>query len=96
MTSETEFDYWALMPLGKGAKIPAGLTEFTVPGGPYAECPVASLAEMGGAYGYLYGTWGTTRQDCSVNFHLPSFELYNNEEYLNKGSLILYVPITKK
>jgi predicted transcriptional regulator YdeE len=98
MTSEFEFDYWAVMPLGKDAKTPAGLEEVAIPGGTYAECPLKSLAEMGDAYMYLYGDkgWGAGRTDYAVNFQGASLELYNSAEYLEKGTLTLLIPLIRK
>lgn len=96
MTSETALDYWAVMPLGKGASTPEGLSECAIPGGLYAECPVKSLQEMGQAYEYLYTAWSQTQKDYAVNFMAPCFELYNNEIFLKTGALTLYIPVTKK
>ncbi len=95
MTSETNFDYWAVMPLGKDAKTPEGLSEITIAGGTYAECPVKSLAEMGDAYTYLYTQWGEEQKDYAVNFQGACLELYG-KEYLENGSLTLCVPVLKK
>ncbi len=95
MTSETEFDYWAVMPLGKDENIPEGLTELTIAGGQYAECPIKSLKEMTEAYTYLYTAWGQTQKEYAVNFQAPCFERYTRE-YLKDGSLILYAPVVKK
>jgi predicted transcriptional regulator YdeE len=95
MTSETEFDYWAVMPLGNGAKVPAGLEEITIPGGAYAECPVKSLQEMGEAYTYIYTAWSAAQKDYAVNFQAPCLELYTTD-YLKNGSLTVYAPVVKK
>ncbi len=96
MTSQTGLDYWAVMPLGKDAKIPEGLSECTIPAGLYAECPVKSLAEMGEAYTYLYTVWGQAQKEYAVDGMAVCFELYKSEEFLKNGSLTVYVPVTKK
>lgn len=95
MTSETEFDYWAVMPLGKDAKAPDGLAELSLPGGLYAECPVKSLAEMSEAFTYLYGPWGASQKEYALNMQAPGFECYTRD-YLKNGSLIVYAPVIKK
>ncbi len=95
MTSETEFDYWAVMPLGKDAKIPEGLSELSIPGGLYAECPVKSLAGMSEAYTYLYTAWAQSQNEYAVNFQAPGFERYT-PDFLKDGSLIICAPVTKK
>jgi predicted transcriptional regulator YdeE len=95
MTSETEFDYWAVMPLGTDAKVPAGLEAVAISGGMYAECPIKSLAEMGDAYPYLYMKWGETQKEYAVDFQGAGLELYT-KEYLENGSLTLRIPLIKK
>ena len=95
MTSETEFDYWAVMPLGKGASVPEGLSELTIPGGLYAECPVKSLEEMGEAYTYLYTAWGQGQKEYAVNFQGPGLERYTSE-FMKNGSLTVCAPVVKK
>ncbi len=95
MTSETEFDYWAVLPLGKDANVPAGLEEITIPAGFYAQCPLKSLAEMGEAYNYLNTKWSGERKDYAVDFQGMGLELYG-KEYMENGSLTLCVPLLRK
>ncbi len=95
MTSETEFDYWAVMPLGKDVKVPEGLAEITVPGGLYAECPVPSIDRMGEAYAYLYTAWGKEQKEYAVNFQAPGIERYTRD-YLKNGSLFVCAPVVKQ
>ena len=96
MTSETDFDYWAVMPLGDGADVPAGLEETTIPGGMYAECPIKSLAEISEANTYLYMQWGAAQKDYAVDFNGVGLELYDTKEYLENGSLTLYAQLVRK
>ncbi len=95
MTSETAFDYWAVMPLAPGAGVPAGLAEIALPGGFYGECPVKSLEELTHAYTYMYMTWGPALTDYAMDFQRAGYELYG-ADFQKNGSLTVYCPLVEK
>lgn len=95
MTNETDFDYWAVMPLAPGAKIPDGMSGLDIQGGLYAECPVTSIKEVNAAFAYLYTNWPASQNEYAVNFQLPGYEFYT-EDFIKNGSLTLRCPVTRK
>ena len=89
------FDYWALMPIAKDAAVPEGMDSFTIPGGLYAECPVASLAELGEAFTYVYGEWIALQDKYTLNMQGASLELYRSD-FIKTGRLVVYCPLLEK
>lgn len=88
------FDYWAAMPYRPGDPIPADMALLDLPAGPYAECHLKSLEDLGGAYDHIYMAWGPGsgydfREDA------PSYELYP-ADHLETGRLSVYMPLRVK
>lgn len=95
MTGECTFDYWAVMPLKPGAAVPEGMRNFDIAGGVYAECHLNSLAELSGAFTYIYMDWAATQKKHALNMQGVSYELYTCE-YLESGKLTVYCPLIAK
>lgn len=94
MTSESDFDYWAVMPLAPGANVPGGMAEITIQGGVYAECPVKSLEELGAAFNHVYTTWPQSQKEYAPDFQKPCYELYT-DDFMKNGNLVIYCPVVK-
>ncbi len=92
MLDQENFDYWAVMPLAPGAAVPAGMATFDLPAGAYAECRVASLDELVGAYTYVYGEWASAPGSRPLDFSRPCYELYR-PEFLTTGAFSVYCPV---
>ena len=88
------FDYWAAMPLAVDAAIPDGMATLELPAGLYAECKVPTLANLGGAYMYLYNEWLPAQQEYRVNMAGLCYEYYI-PNYEDTDPLFIYLPITK-
>lgn len=95
MTSESGFDYWALMPLAPGAAVPEGMKTFTLPAGDYAECRLGSLKEMGDAYKYIYTEWPSSQEKYGLDMGGVSYEGYTSD-YMKTGELVIYCPLKAK
>jgi predicted transcriptional regulator YdeE len=95
MIDDNTFDYWAVMPLAKGAEVPGGMEAITVPGGLCGECRLASLKELTPAYTYMYTTWASSLKDYAVNMQAPAYEMYT-ADYMKNGSLAVYCPLVKQ
>lgn len=95
MVDNEAFDYWAVMPIDPAAPLPEGMDYLQIPGGLYAECHLASLAELGDAYTHLYMEWGPGQEKYAVNMQGAGYELYTCD-YLTSGKLSLYCPLVEK
>lgn len=95
MLDSDTFDYWAVMPIAPGAPVPAGMDRLEIPGGLYAECAIASLAELGEAYTFIYMNWGPAQKKYALNMQGASYELYTNE-FMTTGKLTIYCPLLEK
>ncbi len=95
MIDSDAFDYWAVAPIAAGAAVPDGMDTITIPGGPYAECRLASLAEMGEAFNLINSVWSAGQEKYAVNMQGMSVEVYTCE-YMKNGSLTLHVPLIEK
>ncbi len=92
MIDEEAFDYWALDSLSAGATVPAGMEEYTIPGGKYAKFAVSSIKAMGECYQYVYAEWLSENRDLELDMQRPCYELYG-KAYLENGSLFILFPI---
>lgn len=95
MTSETAFDYWAVMPIAAGAAVPEGMEKFTLPAGEYVECEVASLKELSDAYMYVYMEWPKTQAEYGLDMSGVCYEKYTSD-FMKLGKLTLYCPLKRK
>lgn len=95
MLDEDTFDYWAVMAIADGADVPEGMDILTLPGGPYAECRLPSLGELGEAYMYIYTNWITQQEKYAMNMQGCSIELYT-DKYPETGELTIYCPLLEK
>lgn len=86
------FDYWAAMPLAKGAPTPDGMATLALPGGLYAECAVESLAALAGAYQYVYSEWAPSQKRYQLDMARPCYEYYP-ADYLRTQRFRLYFPV---
>mgnify|MGYP003623279276 CR=1 FL=1 len=59
MLDRENFDYWAVMPLAEGTRIPDGMEVYELAGGLYAECLGITIPQLGDVFNYLYMTWQT-------------------------------------
>lgn len=89
------FVYWAAMPVAEGVAAPDGMDVFVIPGGLYACCDVASLAELGDAYDYMYTNWPRERGGHSPDMSKPSVEVYTRE-HSQSGKLSIRCPLIEK
>jgi predicted transcriptional regulator YdeE len=87
--TDCSFDYWAALPVNDAAPVPQGMRECYLPEGRYAECQVASLAELPAAYAHVYEHWLPGQNAYAANVQGPSYELYP-EDYPRTGRIILY------
>lgn len=94
MLDEHNFDYWAAMPAREGQVLPEGMQVIELPAGLYAGCVIPSLAQLGEAFTYLYGTWPQTVKDYALNMQAPGFEYYD-QRYQESGALEVYAPVLK-
>lgn len=95
MIDSDAFDYWAVMPITPSAEVPDGMDILDIPGGLYAECPVASLAESGDAYTYVYMEWAATQEKYALNMQGASLELYT-PDFMKDGRLTILCPLVEK
>jgi len=92
MVNETEFDYWAALPLKPGAPVPPGLAGLDVPGGLYASCRLLSLENMSQAYERLYSQ---PLPGYEARLDAPCYEFYP-PDFQGSGPLTIYVPVHRK
>lgn len=95
MIDSESFDYWAVMPLAPSAQVPDGMDILDIPGGLYAECPVASLAQLGDAYNHVYMIWVSSQSKYALNMQGASLELYT-PEFMKNGSFSIFCPLVEK
>ena len=95
MTGPDTFDYWAAMPIAESTPVPEGMESTYLEEGQFCECKLASLAELGPAFTYIYGDWAAKNGKYTVEMAKPGYELYT-DEYMKNGSLAVYCPVTKK
>lgn len=95
MTSETTFDYWAVMPLASGAEIPEGMATLVLPAGEYAECELESLKEMGDGLTYVYTEWPKTQDQYAMDTTGICYEKYQSD-FMKTGRLVIYSPVVRK
>ena len=92
MEENGDFDYWAAMALPQDAKVPSGMGCLEARGGKYAECVAESLENIGAVYEYIYGEWGKTQNDHSVDYTAACLEFYH-KDWKDGGPVTLYIPL---
>lgn len=95
MVDSEAFDYWAVMAIDPAAQLPDGMDYLQIPGGLFVECHLASLAELGDAYTYIYMDWGKNQKKYALNMQGASYELYTCE-FMSSGKLSIYCPVVEK
>lgn len=93
--SETEFDYWAALPVAEGAVVPSGMKACVVPAGLYAECPFGSFGEISRAYQKIFMEWLPRQSAYALREDAPSFEYYPADAK-KSGLGIVYMPLVKR
>ncbi len=91
MVDQDKFDYLAALPYREGDPIPEGMGLLDLAAGPYAECEVESLADLAGAYQYIFFGWGAGEMD-KFRADAVSYELYP-ADHCASGRLTLYMPL---
>lgn len=95
MESISDFTYWAVLPIAEGAEVPAGMERIEIPGGFYACCDIASLAELGALYNYVYMQWPKEQTKHNLDISKPSVEVYTSE-FMKTGGLAVRCPLIEK
>jgi len=94
MVDQENFDYWAALTYREGDPVPSGMGLLDLAAGPYAECPVESLADLAEAYQYIFFSWAGGAMD-KFRHDAPSYELYP-ADHCATGRLTLYMPLCAK
>lgn len=92
---QCRFDYWTALPVDENAPVPDGMRECYLPEGVYAECRVASLADLPAAYAYWYEKWLPAHTEYRCNMQAPCFELYP-PEYQTSGRFSICFPLVAR
>ncbi len=88
-------DYYAAMALKPGSAAPDGMETVTLADGVYCSCRIASMAEVGSAFLYIYNEWIRSQDTYTFDFSAPSYEFYD-ADFLTSGAFRIYCPISEK
>ena len=89
------FDYWAAVSAAQNAALPSGMEALDLPAGSYAQCRVESLADIGAAYHFIYGSWLEGQKGWELDFTAPCYEFYPADS-METGVFYIYVKVNEK